>query len=652
MMNNERLIERLSTGNEFISIPNISTSRAGIEDIGFMHSAFRACIEMHGSDQHPFLQPVVEVNGVSMFRDKPENGLISYWIPSFAAKTSEINAEYLVFAPLDRRGFICLLTLENTSGSDVAVRAGFNGCWESTYHTANLSKLMSGIKYAGISASEIPAIEFRGNIPLHAVAMASQEDMSVSFSNNGQSSGSVAESVSAESDKPIFYELTNEYILKPSEKLNIPLYVGIGLEEVSAVAAVQELRLQGWARMLARMVAWLNAHTIECGDEYMKKLMNVNSFYNYFFSQAIALDNEELVLTTARSSRNESCAAYWDRDAMRWSLPAVLQIDWAQGRRMLIYALTTQLRNIGVHSRFIDGIVLQPGLQLDQLCAPIRALQIYVQLTGDMSILFDRRVQVGINTIQQILAAQRNSEAALFETLLLPSGEPSKYPYVCFTNVLVWRILNDMSWLYNHIRDLDRADEAGALASLVKQDIAKHFIVDGPQGKMFAYAVDLQGNYELCDDPAGSLQLLSYFGFCSSDDPVYRNTAVWIHSSHNPASSQVDLTGVYSPSGQTEVSILGVINELLAGRKNEALDFLRRVQLDDEIACESVDRITGKAIKGKAFASCAGYLAFALKLALNAKSPDTAVVRQKRRPGETLYEPPPAESYNIKKARL
>lgn len=651
-MSNERLIERLSTGNEFISIPDISTSRAGIEDIGFMHSAFRACIEMHGSKEHPFLQPIVEIDGKSVCVESLQHELISYWIPRFTAQTSEINAEYLVFAPLDRRGFICLLTLENTSDKDVKVKAGFKGCWETTYHTANLSKPMSGIKHASVSASGLPVIEYRGNIPLHAIAMASQEIIPASVSNVERSLKHTGESISAEPGMPVYYELADEYILKPSEKVNIPLYVGIGLEEVSAIAAVQELRLQGWERMLVCLTAWLDTHTIECDDEYMKKLMNVNSFYNYFFSQAIALDNEELVLTTARSSRNESCAAYWDRDAMRWSLPAVLQIDWAQGRRMLIYALTTQLRNVGVHSRFIDGIVLEPGLQLDQLCAPIRALQIYVQLTGDMSILFDRRVQAGVNTIQQILAAQRHSEAALFETLLLPSGQPSKYPYVCFANVLVWRILHDMSWLYNRIRDLDRADEAGTLASLVKQDIAKHFIVEGPMGKMFAYAVDLQGNYELCDDPAGSLQLLSYFGYCSSDDPVYRNTVIWIHSEHNPCSNRVDLTGAYSPPEQAEVSILSVINELLAGRKNEALDFLRRVQLDDGFACESVDRNTGKIIRGKAFASCAGNLAFALRLALNAKSPDTAVVQQKRRPSETLYEPPPDDSHNIKKARL
>ncbi len=127
--------------------------------------------------------------------------------------------------------------------------------------------------------------------------------------------------------------------------------------------------------------------------------MNVNSFYNYFYAQATTLDTEELVLTSARSLESDLCGVYRDRDAMRWSLPAVLQINWAQARKMLIYAFTTQLGNVGTQSRFIDGIGLEPGLALDQLCAPVRALQMYLEITGDMSILFDRRVQTGVNTI-------------------------------------------------------------------------------------------------------------------------------------------------------------------------------------------------------------------------------------------------------------
>ena len=40
-------------------------------------------------------------------------------------------------------------------------------------------------------------------------------------------------------------------------------------------------------------------------------------------------------------------------------------------------------------------------------------------------------------------------------------------------------------------------------------------------GDRFALSVDLEGNYELGDDPTGSLELLTYYEFCSPDEAVY-----------------------------------------------------------------------------------------------------------------------------------
>ena len=44
---------------------------------------------------------------------------------------------------------------------------------------------------------------------------------------------------------------------------------------------------------------------------------------------------------------------------------------------MLGYVFGRQRRNIGVHSRFIDGAVLEPGFELDELVAPVLALERY-----------------------------------------------------------------------------------------------------------------------------------------------------------------------------------------------------------------------------------------------------------------------------------
>jgi len=649
-------IKRLSTGNEYVSVPEIAVENAGISCIGFVQKAFRASVEIHGSEDIPLLKPVVEIDGDELFDDGVQHDLLSHWIPRFESSTPRIVAASTVFAPLGRRGFVCVLTLHNISGEKMQVRAGWKGCWKSSYHSANLSKLMSGVKFACISSQKqkTPIIEFRGHTPLFAVAFVS--DSVPAIISDPERHLKITEwtgdSISATAGSPICYELIDEYNLEPGQMVELPLYVGIGLEEVSAIASAEEMRMQTWESMLASLRTWLDKHTIECDIPHFKRMMNFNSFYNYFYSQATTLDSEELILATSRSSRNNSCASYRDRDAMRWSMPAVMQIDWPQARKMLIYAFTTQLTNLGIRSRFLDGIVLEPGFQLDQLCAPIRALDMYVETTGDMSILFDRRVQAGVNTMQQILAAQRHPEVALFETLLVPSGEASKYPYVCFSNMLVWRSLIDISRIYERIRDIDRSEEAKLLAVKVKEAILNSFVVDGPFGRMYAQEIDLDGNYRLGDDPMGSLQLMTYFGFCSQSDSIYKNTVEWIHSEHNTSYGQgnpFEAPLVYDGQGS---SITGVITDLLTGREREALDFLTRAELDDGIACAAVDKDTGRAISGLAYASCAGYLAFGLRTALNAISPQTTLTEQKKRPSEALYHPPPETSHDTRKARL
>lgn len=643
---------RLATGNEYVSIPDISESTMGIERLGFMHSGFRACVELHGSADRPLLEPVIEIDGQAMSDARSESEQISHWIPQFTRRTDTAAARVTFFAPLERRGFVCLLEVENLRSAPIRVRAGWRGCWDTTFHTAVLSRLMAGVKHAGISTWRpgVPVIEFRGHTPLFAMALVSGDAAQARIWGEEEDSDGAEwteQSVEAHSGKPVFYELADVREVSPGGKVVVPLYVGIALDEVSAIASGEDLRTHGHAKLLSGLVAWLDRHCIRCGDERFARMLNLNSFYNYFFAQALTLDTEELVVTAARSSRNESCACYRDRDAMRWSLPAVLQVNSAQARKMLIYAFTTQLDNVGVRSRFIDGIVLEPGVQLDQLCAPVRALQMYVQMTGDMSVLFDRRVQAGVNTIQQILGVQRHPEVALFETLLLPSGGLAKYPYVCFSNVLAWRSLLDIGWLYDHVRDLDRAQEAASLAGQVREAIVEHFIVQGIFGSVFAHGIDLQGNHDIGDDPAGSLQLLTHLGFCAPDDPVYVNTMAYIDSESNTCMPGADAAARTSGS-----SLIRVINDLITGRREAALEFLTRARLDDGIACEYIDPGDGALTGGPAFASCAGLLAFGLRLALDAELPEAAIVEQKRRVSETLYQPPPEPSQDSKKARL
>ena len=74
-----------------------------------------------------------------------------------------------------------------------------------------------------------------------------------------------------------------------------------------------------------------------------------------------------------------------------------MELSWVAGHwcgtgaRSAGDALTLQLRDTGTHSRFIDGVVLEDGFELDEAAAPIIALASYVEHTGDVEFLRDHR---------------------------------------------------------------------------------------------------------------------------------------------------------------------------------------------------------------------------------------------------------------------
>lgn len=633
----------LCTGNEFVSLPKIFTNNCGIHSVGFVSETLRGCVELCGSSATPLIAPFVEIDSVNLLQDVKTSSMLDYWVPNFQTQNGKLSVKYTIAASMERRGFVAFLEVTNISQQKIDIRAGWSGTWHESVLSSGQTKKMCAVKSIS-AANNTPAtvtFEFIGNSPIFGLSLMSPECGNIGlFSEDSQL------------DQPDSYRMHSDLVLEPGEKQSFSLYVGVGLEEISAVAASRELALQGVGKIIASTRDWLREHTIHCDSADIKYLINHNSFYNFFYSQAITLDTEEFILTTSRNSSNMNCGIYRDRDAMRWSMPAVLQISWANARLMLLYGLTRQLNNIGVHSKFINGIALEPGLQLDQLCAPIRALDTYVDLTGDLSLLFDIRVQTAINKVQEILADLRHPTEALFETLLRPSGEYSRLPYVCYSNALVCRILEDIAVLYSRIRDMDRADDAMVLARSVRESILNNFIVQGPFGPMFAHSIDLQGGYDFGDDVEGSLVLLAYLNFCKPDDPIYVNTVKWINSEYNPECSVHNLT--WSGENDAGFSVIGAINQILANNRSDLLEFLCASPMDNGLAAEKIDRTTGIAINDGSYASCAGYLAFGLRKTVNATVPATAVVVQskKQKPNEALYHPPPKANVHAKKARL
>src|SRR5690606_8137906 len=128
-----------------------------------------------------------------------------------------------------------------------------------------------------------------------------------------------------------------------------------------------------------------------------------------------------------------------------------------------------------------------------------------------------------------------------------------------------------------------------------------------------AYASDLEGNVAIYDDPAGSLRLLPFFGFCSEDDPIWSNTMDLLHSRAYPLwKGGKPFPGLAGRGSPEQCSLAGLAADLLTGRRNAAVALLRRLTLEGGVAGSTYDPETGHTSSGPYDAPLAGFLAWAL----------------------------------------
>ena len=581
----------LPTGSEQVSLPRVNEINAGVEDLTFLHMASRGLIDLRGGQLEPLMRPFVAQQGVEAELGGFEWSRLGYWYPRFAARAGALGLEGVILTPVGERGFGYRLWLTNNGAETVETAFGLRGQTGSAWHCVNVDKPIEGALNCYVSGwSGLPVFEQMCGVPLFALAPICEGECRAEFELAGEG---------------WLWRLERTVRLAPGESAEFTAWWGLGLEEVSAVTSARELQRRGWDWELRRSLAWLAQRSLDLGDEALTRLYNTNLFFCIFFSTGRTLDTEELVLVTSRSPRYYVSAAYWDRDSLLWSFPAVLDADAALAREMLGYVFGRQRRNIGVHSRFIDGTVLEPGFELDELMAPVLALERYVDATGDRSVLADPDVLRGIDGILKKLDAERAEDCELYETFLQPTDDERVYPYITYDNVLVWRALRALGRLFERPELTERAER-------VRRAIYDNCIFDGA----FAWSVDLAGGHDVYDEPPGSLLLLPYYGFCAWDDPVYLKTAEMIRSpDYTYSFAGCEIAEIGCPHAP-HPWLLSIGNSLLCGRSGEALEHLRRTRLDNGIACESVDEHTGECTTGEAFATCAGFICHALRRAI------------------------------------
>ncbi|MGI6700456.1 MAG: glycoside hydrolase family 125 protein [Christensenellales bacterium] len=581
------------TGNEYVSLPTIRESDGAIEGISCLFMRLKGMLEMKG--QGRFIQPYIELYG-KQIAVSPVWSREHFWIPSFESTTNDFSFRCTYLAPIGERGFGLRLSVLNKDTAPHKFTIGVTGDWSQTLHTVNESICLdTGRMVKDSGWNHMFVFQQVPGIPLIAFAPIIGDNQPFSEIDQG-----------AEWERRDYeYRIFKSATLPPDTSIQLDIFFGIGYEEVSAATSAKEMLRQGFDTLLQRTASWLYEREKRIDDPVIETLLNTNLFFSFFYASGRTIDTEELCMMTSRSPRYYVSAAYWDRDSLLWAFPAIVEADVCYARELLLSVFHLQGRNFGIHSRFIDGTVLEPGFELDELCAPVIALERYVQKTGDKGILQRAEIQESLTGILEKLNNRKHPEVDLYSTFLQPTDDMRLYPYLTYNNVLAWKTLNILSvWL--------NQPELAVRAEKVKKAIQTHCVHMHEGKPIYAWSVDLNGHWDIYDEPPGSLQLLPFYGFCEAEDSVWQNTVSLIRDKSYPLSFAGHHIAEIGCKHAPHPWVLSICNSLLAGFSKTALEHLRRTRMDNGVACESVDEDTGACVTGAAFATCAGFLAFAL----------------------------------------
>lgn len=595
----------IPTGNEWIALPTIRASDAALVNFNVLSMRDRGLLQVSGDGDSPALSPYVQVDGKAVPVHNLSWELIEYWVPTGSFTAGDIKFTFTWCAPPGSRAAFLNIKATNRGATQASVVLGTKASWGALDRVTYLPVALSGER------TIVPAPWVADGETFAFVT----DDTKFAWAFVHPGSQTTWNGPPAE-HAPIS-DAHKTVILAPGASAEANFVIAAGVEEFSAAhnakALVELLDRNGADALVGETAEWCRKHTRNTGQADLDLLMNRNFLFTALYAWGRTIDTEQLVGATSRSPRYYVSAAYWDRDAMLWSFPGLLDIDNDMARDALEYALTIQLRNTGVHSRFIDGIVLEDGFQLDEAVAPIIALASYLKKTNDVDFLVAHRKDLVF--LRDRVFSRFDAATGLYSTLQDSQDEYQKLPFNTYSNVLTWRALQDMADLFQRLNDPAAVRDLTERAAALKKAILQVTVATPPgaAGPIFADATDGK-NHLFVDVPPGSLMKLPALGFISENDPLFIRTYDWLHSKsykYSYSDQPYGLPGSYRLPFTTSWEVADHL--MLTRGREQALKILRKSGWDGGIITEGVNPTTGVMDHaGRAFATAAGYVAHAI----------------------------------------
>ncbi|WP_172371742.1 glycoside hydrolase family 125 protein [Sporosarcina jiandibaonis] len=242
-----------------------------------------------------------------------------------------------------------------------------------------------------------------------------------------------------------------------------------------------------------------------------------------------------------------------------------------------------------------NGFCKDNAFQLDQQCYPLLEIYDYHQSFGDEETV--QGLLKNVDAILDMILTHRHKDEWLFETGETPADDEVEYPYHFSSQVLIWRTLTSLAILNERFSFTTKP--LATWAENIQRDCLKAFTIEN---RLFAYLVDLKGNYRLYHD-ANDLPTVyaPIWGFCSSDDPIWKATMEFAFTEENIGGfypgSFAGLGSIHTPHPWP----LGDGQELLyshligdENRKEKVLEKLKTIVQWDGLFSEAISEQTGK----------------------------------------------------------
>jgi len=574
----DKNVRVLYAGNHYISLPEIDVEKASIKNLNIVSLSNKGLVELSGEEA--LFKPVFYKKGEKLEIVKSEVSEELYYIPNIKLYFS--NGDFVIikiYADIKEKGFI----YEFESSEEIEV-----------YLEVNLDKLF----FLRFNSHEI---EFKKEFKIDKWLKNPALNI---YSYN------IAFSLAFGGEKDFDYEEKNEkIILKSKTNGTNCFYISVNSDMDGASTTLIHLKRKGFKNIYKEFYNWLKNKYIKYSqDKDLESLLNKNLFFNYFFSIGKDMESDNYIALTSRSPRYYVSGAFWERDSFLWSFPAVKIIDKSFHDYIAREMILRHSKNAGAHAHYIDGTVLYPGFELDEAAS-------YFILLENMDVdLDDIELVKALEVVYSRIEEEYDSRIGLYKTFLLPSDDPSEYPFVTIDNVILWRGFINLKNLYLKLNWYKKADMLQKKIDGIYNGIYKYLVTEVEGKRIFAWSTDGEGNYKLYNDPPGNLGLMYYYDFVDYQNEVFKNTIDYYYSRkykyYFEDAKIKELACDHHPNTPSGLGLCGsLLNPLM---REEALKWLKMANMDYGLLAESFDKDTGEAKTGVGFATGSGYLAMAL----------------------------------------